>query len=36
MHKLKKTFALLLALALVLSLGITAYAAEQKREHHHP
>lgn len=30
MHKLKKTFALLLALALVLSLGITAYAAEQK------
>lgn len=30
MHKLKKTFSLLMALALVLSLGITAYAAEQK------
>ena len=30
MHKLKKPFALLLALALIFSLGITAYAAEQK------
>ncbi len=30
MHKLKKAFAILLALALVFSLGITAYAAEQK------
>lgn len=30
MHKLKKPFALLLALALIFSFGITAYAAEQK------